>query len=168
MCVYVSVFVCVYVSVFVCVLCVCVCACVCVCVCVCVRVRVCACVSYVCVCVCVCVCVLCVLCVRVLCVSWVVWCLLAVEMASPFPSHQIPLPIYNHMKFHATTGRYYPIMYLNEFWLTGNSKIPVNATLSQLPLVLHFRCEGQMKWLMVVQVLSVSRVGLVSRPSQSA
>jgi hypothetical protein len=73
-------------------------------------------------------------------------------MASAFPSHQIPLPIYMHMKFHPKTGRYYPVMYLNEFWLTGNRKIPVNATLDELPLVLHFRCEGQMKWLMVVQV----------------
>mmetsp|Transcript_84225 Transcript_84225/g.136504 ORF Transcript_84225/g.136504 Transcript_84225/m.136504 type:complete len:667 (-) Transcript_84225:69-2069(-) len=75
----------------------------------------------------------------------------AVEEATAFPSHQIPLPIYLHMKFHPTTGRYYPMMYLNEFWLTSNTKIPVNATLEELPLVLHFRVEGRMKWLMIVQ-----------------
>ena len=85
-------------------------------------------------------------------------------MASPFPSHQIPLPIYMHMKFHPHTGRYYPMMYLNEFWLTGNRKIPVNATLDELPLVLHFRCEGQMKWLMVVQVAARSLAPRLGRP----
>ena len=47
----------------------------------------------------------------------------AVEEATAFPSHQIPLPIYLHMKFHPTTGRYYPMMYLNEFWLTSNTKV---------------------------------------------
>jgi len=74
-----------------------------------------------------------------------------VEESSPFPSHQIPLPIYLHMKFHPNTGRYYPILYLNEFWLTSTTKIPVNATLTELPIVLHFRVEGRMKWLMIVQ-----------------
>ena len=75
----------------------------------------------------------------------------AVDESTPFPSHQIPMPIYMHMRFHPRTGRYYPIMYLNEFWLTSATKFPVNATLDEVPLVLHFRCEGRMKWLMVVQ-----------------
>ena len=75
----------------------------------------------------------------------------AVEEAQPYHSHQIPIPILKHMDFHPQTGRYYPLMHLNDFWLTAATKVPVNATLDAVPLVLHFRCEGKIKWLMIVQ-----------------
>jgi hypothetical protein len=75
----------------------------------------------------------------------------AVEIATAFPSHQIPLPMAQHMVFHPLTGRYYPVMHLNEFWLTPSQKHPVNATLDAVPLVLHFRCVGMTKWLMIKQ-----------------
>jgi len=74
-----------------------------------------------------------------------------VEEDSVFPPQGIPLPILEHMKFNAAGDRYWPITYMNEFWMTRQKMIPVNDTIELLPLDLIFRVEGKFKWLMVVQ-----------------
>uniref|UniRef100_A0A7S4KMJ4 Cleft lip and palate associated transmembrane protein n=2 Tax=Guillardia theta TaxID=55529 RepID=A0A7S4KMJ4_GUITH len=73
-----------------------------------------------------------------------------VEETSVFPGNGIPQPMLDHMKFDSD-GSYFPIMHLNEFWLTKGMMIHVNETVDHLPLVLHFRCQGRFTWLMVIQ-----------------
>lgn len=51
-----------------------------------------------------------------------------------------------------TTGNYYPTIYFNEFWLLRDKFIPVNETVSELPLNLEISPISMMKWQLFQQV----------------
>jgi len=74
-----------------------------------------------------------------------------VEEDTVFPPQGIPLPLLEHMKFNDKGDRYFPMVYMNEFWLTRSKMIPVNDTLDTLPIEIVFRVENKFKWLMLVQ-----------------
>jgi len=41
---------------------------------------------------------------------------------------------------------YFPVLYVNEFWLTSDKLVPINGTLSTLPLEVTLSTVGMFKW----------------------
>lgn len=55
------------------------------------------------------------------------------------------------MKFDSQ-GRYYPTLYVNEFWLFREHLYPINETTPELPLHLEYNTLSLWKWQMMVQM----------------
>ena len=51
-----------------------------------------------------------------------------------------------------STGNYYPTIYFNEFWLLRDKMIPINETVSEVPLNLEISPISMMKWQLFQQV----------------
>ncbi|KAF3504729.1 hypothetical protein F2Q69_00039909 [Brassica cretica] len=51
-----------------------------------------------------------------------------------------------------TSGNYYPTIYFNEFWLLRDKMIPINETVSEVPLNLEISPISMMKWQLFQQV----------------
>ena len=51
-----------------------------------------------------------------------------------------------------STGNYYPTIYFNEFWLLRDKMIPMNETVSEVPLELEISPISMMKWQLFQQV----------------
>ncbi|GMH52352.1 hypothetical protein TrRE_jg12510, partial [Triparma retinervis] len=70
-----------------------------------------------------------------------------VEMTQAFPRNGIPPQMSSKMKFSdSVSGRYYPVLYVNEFWLTSDKLVPVNGTVASLPLSVSLSSVGMLKW----------------------
>ena len=51
-----------------------------------------------------------------------------------------------------SSGNYYPTIYFNEFWLLRDKMIPINETVSEVPLNLEISPISMMKWQLFQQV----------------
>jgi hypothetical protein len=74
-----------------------------------------------------------------------------VNEVSVFPRGGLPQQMVNEMDIDDETGRYWPIVHMNDFWLMKSKMPPVNETLAELPLSLSFSVSERLKWLMTVQ-----------------
>lgn len=54
------------------------------------------------------------------------------------------LQIAEHMSFDVTSMEYYPTIFFNEFWLLRDYLIPVNETVTEIPL--HFTLSSMTLW----------------------
>ncbi|XP_013611203.1 PREDICTED: cleft lip and palate transmembrane protein 1 homolog [Brassica oleracea var. oleracea] len=57
-----------------------------------------------------------------------------------------------HLLVEPTSGNYYPTIYFNEFWLLRDKMIPINETVSEVPLNLEISPISMMKWQLFQQV----------------
>lgn len=72
----------------------------------------------------------------------------------PFSSvHHVPGPILQEMDVEEATGLFYPIIYNNDFWLLTEHLIPLNSSLTQVPLKLSYSPIGLIKWQIQVSEL---------------
>lgn len=51
-----------------------------------------------------------------------------------------------------TTGNYYPTVFFNEFWLLRDKLIPLNDTVTELPLNLELAPISLTKWQFFLQI----------------
>ena len=47
---------------------------------------------------------------------------------TPWTKGQVPAPLQDYIDFEPTTGQYYPIVYLNEYWNLMRDYMPINDT----------------------------------------
>lgn len=57
-----------------------------------------------------------------------------VNEVSVFPRGGLPQQMINEMDIDDDTGKYWPIVHMNDFWLMKAKMPPVNETLEELPL----------------------------------
>ncbi|KAJ6252775.1 cleft lip and palate transmembrane protein [Anaeramoeba flamelloides] len=55
-----------------------------------------------------------------------------------FKAGQVPPHVVNLIDYNKKTRKYYPIIYINEFWMLKEYLIPINETVDQLPLTIKF------------------------------
>lgn len=63
----------------------------------------------------------------------------------------MPPQIADHVKFDAL-GRYFPVLYFDEFWLMRDHLIPINDTVKELNLSMSYSTFSLMKWQMFMQM----------------
>lgn len=56
------------------------------------------------------------------------------------------------MNVEPSTGNYYPTIFFNEFWLLRDKLIPVNETVTELPLNLEVGPISMTKWQLFLQI----------------
>ncbi|GMH64768.1 hypothetical protein TL16_g04038 [Triparma laevis f. inornata] len=72
-----------------------------------------------------------------------------VKMNSPFPRGGLPDQFAHQMEFVDTVaGQYFPVLYVNEFWMTSDKLQTINGTREggQLPLEMSIGTIGMFKW----------------------
>ncbi|CAH9109961.1 unnamed protein product [Cuscuta europaea] len=69
-----------------------------------------------------------------------------------YTQNAIPPNIAPFMNIDPTTGDYYPTVFFNEFWLLRNKLIPINDTVTKLPLHLELNPISMTKWQLFLQI----------------
>ncbi|KAL5820107.1 hypothetical protein ACOSQ4_023949 [Xanthoceras sorbifolium] len=69
-----------------------------------------------------------------------------------YPLNAAPPNIAPHLNVEPTTGNYYPIIFFNEFWLLREKLIPINETVTELPLNLEVGPISTTKWQLFLQI----------------
>jgi hypothetical protein len=69
-----------------------------------------------------------------------------------FPPGGIPENMAQYMEFDPASGKYYPVIYHDEFWLMKEHLIAINSTLTQLELTMSYTTIGLMRWQMQSQM----------------
>lgn len=58
----------------------------------------------------------------------------------------VPAPIDEYIDFEPTTGKYYPIVYINDYWNLLRDYQPINETVDKVHLSLTYQPISMMKW----------------------
>jgi hypothetical protein len=69
-----------------------------------------------------------------------------------FPPGGIPENMAQYMEFDENTGKYYPVIYHDEFWLMKEQLVPINDTLKEVELTMSYTTIGLMRWQMQAQM----------------
>lgn len=69
-----------------------------------------------------------------------------VDDHTPWQKGAVPPPLNEHVEFDKVTGKYYPILHLNDYWNLHEDYMPVNDTLNYLNLTLTFSHIQLWKW----------------------
>jgi len=69
-----------------------------------------------------------------------------VDDHTPWQPNAVPPPLNEYIEFDKASGKYYPILYLNDYWNLNADYQPINATLSHLNLSLTFSHLQLWKW----------------------
>ncbi|CAF0939732.1 unnamed protein product [Brachionus calyciflorus] len=69
-----------------------------------------------------------------------------VDDHSPWVQNSVPAPLNEYVEFDKATGKYYPVLYLNDYWNLNADYQPINDTLSHLNLSLTFSHIQLWKW----------------------
>ncbi|KAF3787570.1 Cleft lip and palate transmembrane protein [Nymphaea thermarum] len=69
-----------------------------------------------------------------------------------YPHNAIPPNIAGYINIEPSTMSYYPTLYFNEFWLLRDKLIPINETVSELPLNLELGLISLTKWQLFLQI----------------
>ncbi|CAA7396504.1 unnamed protein product [Spirodela intermedia] len=75
-----------------------------------------------------------------------------VEDFTRYPGNAIPPNIADSLNVEPTTGNYYPTVYFNEFWLLRDKLMPLNETVTELPLYLEVGPISITKWQLFLQM----------------
>ncbi|KAL3148018.1 hypothetical protein ABBQ38_014310 [Trebouxia sp. C0009 RCD-2024] len=67
-----------------------------------------------------------------------------VDDFTKYPKNGIPPPIAEHMSIDPVAMEYYPTLFFNEFWLLRDYLIPMNETVTAIPL--HFTLSSMSLW----------------------
>ncbi len=71
-----------------------------------------------------------------------------VDDHTPWQKNAVPPPLDQHIEFDKVTGKYYPILYLNDYWNLHRDYMPINDTLTHVNLTLTFSHLSLWKWQM--------------------
>lgn len=69
-----------------------------------------------------------------------------VDDHTPWQKNAVPPPLNEYIEFDKVTGKYYPIVYLNDYWNLHEDYMPVNSTVSHVNLTLTFSHMQLWKW----------------------
>ncbi|CAN6475418.1 unnamed protein product [Victoria cruziana] len=69
-----------------------------------------------------------------------------------YPHNAIPPHLAGYINIEPSTMSYYPTVYFNEFWLLREKLIPINETVSELPLNLELGPISLTKWQLFLQI----------------
>ncbi|KAH9713035.1 cleft lip and palate associated transmembrane protein-like [Citrus sinensis] len=69
-----------------------------------------------------------------------------------YPSNAAPPNIAPYLNVEPTTGNYFPTIFFNEFWLLRDKLIPINETVTELPLNLEVGPISMTKWQLFLQI----------------
>ncbi|KAJ8765303.1 hypothetical protein K2173_012000 [Erythroxylum novogranatense] len=64
----------------------------------------------------------------------------------------VPANIAPYINVEPNTGNYFPTVFFNEFWLLRDKLIPINATVSELPINLEVSPISMTKWQLFLQI----------------
>jgi hypothetical protein len=73
-----------------------------------------------------------------------------VDDHTPWQKGSVPPPLNEFVDFDAISGKYYPIVYLNDYWNLNSDFQPVNSTVPSLNLTLTFSHLQLWKWQLYV------------------
>jgi len=59
---------------------------------------------------------------------------------------QVPSPLDQYVKFHAESNKYYPIVFMNDYWNLGSEYQPINDTVKNLTLTITYAPLSLFKW----------------------
>ncbi|XP_074307859.1 uncharacterized protein LOC141642815 [Silene latifolia] len=69
-----------------------------------------------------------------------------------YSSSAVPPNVAPYLNVEPKTGDYFPIIYFNEFWLLKDKLIPINETVTELPLNLEVGPISMTKWQLFLQI----------------
>uniref|UniRef100_A0A7C9DAD9 Uncharacterized protein n=2 Tax=Opuntia streptacantha TaxID=393608 RepID=A0A7C9DAD9_OPUST len=69
-----------------------------------------------------------------------------------YSMNAVPPNIAPYLNVEPKTGNYYPTIYFNEFWLLRDKLIPINETVTELPLHLEVGPISMTKWQLFLQI----------------
>ncbi|CAF1566869.1 unnamed protein product, partial [Didymodactylos carnosus] len=69
---------------------------------------------------------------------------------SPWTKGSIPPPLDQYIEFDMLTGKYYPVLYLNDYWNLLSDYYPINNTMDTLNLTLVYSPLQLWKWQMYI------------------
>lgn len=69
-----------------------------------------------------------------------------------YPHNAVPPNVAPYLNIEPSTGNYYPTIFFNEFWLLKDKLIPVNDTVTELPLNLEVGPISMTKWQLFLQI----------------
>ncbi|XP_077224936.1 uncharacterized protein LOC143858181 [Tasmannia lanceolata] len=69
-----------------------------------------------------------------------------------YPHNAIPPNVLDYLNVEPSTGGYYPTIFFNEFWLLRNKFIPLNDSVTELPLNLELAPISMTKWQLFLQI----------------
>lgn len=69
-----------------------------------------------------------------------------------YSMNAVPPNMAPYLNVESKTGNYYPTIYLNEFWLLRDKLIPINETVTELPLHLEVGPISMTKWQLFLQI----------------
>ncbi|VFQ73714.1 unnamed protein product [Cuscuta campestris] len=69
-----------------------------------------------------------------------------------YTQNAVPPNIAPYLNIAPTTGYYYPTVFFNEFWLLRDKFIPINDTITKLPLHLELSPISMTKWQLFLQI----------------
>jgi hypothetical protein len=71
-----------------------------------------------------------------------------VDDHTPWTQGSVPPPLDEWIEFEPKTGKYYPVLFLNDYWNLARDYTPINETVSKLPIHLTFHPLSMFKWQM--------------------
>jgi len=71
-----------------------------------------------------------------------------VDDHTPWQKSAVPPPLNEYVEFDKVSGKYYPIIFLNDYWNLHEDYMPINSTLSHVNLTLTFSHLQLWKWQM--------------------
>lgn len=71
-----------------------------------------------------------------------------VDDHTPWQRNQVPPPLNEYIEFDRISGKYYPIVFLNDYWNLHADYQPINSTLTHVNLSLTFSHLQLWKWQM--------------------
>ena len=69
-----------------------------------------------------------------------------VDDHTPWTQGSIPPPLDEYIQFEPSTGRYYPILFLNDYWNLARDYQPINSSTDELQLNLFFQPLSMFRW----------------------
>ncbi|CAG2107140.1 unnamed protein product [Medioppia subpectinata] len=65
---------------------------------------------------------------------------------TPWVRGSVPVPLDEFVEFEPTTGQYYPIVYVNDYWNLGRDYMPINDTVDEISLKLTYQPLSMFRW----------------------
>jgi len=68
--------------------------------------------------------------------------------------HKSPFPelVMDEIEYDENSGRYFPVIYFNDFLLMNEQLVPLNETSDDLSLKMHYQCMTMFRWTLQVQM----------------
>lgn len=65
---------------------------------------------------------------------------------TPWTKGHVPGPLADYIEFEPSTGQYYPIVYVNDYWNLMRDYMPINETVSEIKLLFTYQPLSMFKW----------------------